>query len=76
MVVKQIKTGDFYEFRIQDLVVNKYLRAKISGDTAELENQLKSYPKLEAANVHHWELIKKLEGMGVDFKNYKYRMDN
>ena len=29
---------------------------------------------IEAANEERWALIQKLEGMGVDFKNYDYQL--
>ncbi|MFV0531911.1 MAG: hypothetical protein ACK5MD_10810 [Flavobacteriales bacterium] len=58
---------------IQDVVVNKFLKAKLQGNTAEMERLKSENPKIEVANREGWEFIQKLESMGVDFKNYNYK---
>ena len=58
---------------IQDVVVNKFLKAKIQGNTAEIVRLKSEYPKIEEANQNGWEFIQKLERMGIDFKNYQYK---
>ena len=73
MKVVSEPSKEVLEYKIQDCITNKYLRAKISGDTMALERQLKENPKLEIENNERWEFIKKLESRGVDFKNYKYK---
>ena len=58
---------------IQDVVVNKFLKAKLQGNTAEMERLKSENPKIEAANQKGWEFIQKLERMGIDFKNFQYK---
>lgn len=58
---------------IQDVVVNKFLKAKLQGNTAEMERLKSENPKIEEANQNGWEFIQKLERMGIDFKNYQYK---
>lgn len=58
---------------IQDVVVNKFLKAKLIGDKKEMERLKLENPKMEEANQAGWEFIEKLESMGVDFKNYNYK---
>lgn len=59
---------------IQDYVVNKFTKAKLAGDNAEVERLKQEYEGIEQANQERWELIKKLESKGVDFKNYPYKL--
>lgn len=49
---------------IQDLAVNKLTLAKLRGENVEIGE----------ANKERWEFIKKLQGIGVDFKNYAYKL--
>lgn len=58
---------------IQDVVVNKFLKAKLQGDTAEMERLKSENPKIEVSNEKGWKFIQKLEQMGIDFKNYQYK---
>ena len=58
---------------IQDVVLNKFLKAKLQGNTAEMERLKSENPKIEVANQKGWEFIQKLERMGIDFKNYQYK---
>lgn len=58
---------------IQDVVVNKFLKAKLQGNTADMERLKSENPKIEKANQNGWEFIQKLERMGIDFKNYKFK---
>jgi hypothetical protein len=58
---------------IQDVAVNKFLKAKLANDTIEMNHLKRDNPKIEEANLDGWEFILKLESMGVDFKNYKYK---
>lgn len=72
-VLIQQPSNKVVEFYIQDYVVNKFLEAKLTGNKAEIENLKSENPKIEEANQSGWEFIQKLEGMGVDFKNYCYK---
>ena len=58
---------------IQDVVVNKFLKAKLQGNTTEMERLKSQNPKITEANQKGWEFIQKLERMGIDFKNYHYK---
>jgi hypothetical protein len=58
---------------IQDVVVNKFLKAKLQGNIAEIERLKSENPKIEEANQEDWNFILKLESMGIDFKNYQYK---
>lgn len=58
---------------IQDVVVNKFLKAKLNGNTEEMEKLKEENPNIEKANQKDWEFIQKLEKMEVDFKNYHYK---
>lgn len=58
---------------IQDVVVNKFLKAKLNGNTEEMEKLKEENPNIEKANQKDWEFIQELEKMGVDFKNYHYK---
>lgn len=59
---------------IQDYIVNKFLKAKLTGNKEEMEKLKSENPKMEEANQAGWEFIEKLESMGVDFKNYEYKL--
>jgi ankyrin repeat protein len=59
---------------IQDYIVNKFTKAKLMGDTAEMERLKQQNEDIEEANEELWQLIQKLEKMGVDFKNYDYKL--
>ncbi|MEO1412967.1 MAG: ankyrin repeat domain-containing protein [Bacteroidota bacterium] len=61
-------------YYIQDYAVNKFTKAKVLDDTVELERLKQRNAGIEAANEERWALIQKLEGMGVDFKNYDYQL--
>lgn len=58
---------------IQDYVVNKFLKAKLTGNTEEMESLKKENSNIEEANREGWEFIQRLESMGVDFRNYNYK---
>jgi hypothetical protein len=58
---------------IQDYIVNKFSIAKLKGDSVELDKLKKENKGIEDANQERWELIIKLESLGVDFKNYDYK---
>lgn len=58
---------------IQDYIVNKFIKARLMGDKAEMENLKKLNEGIEEANEELWQFIQKLEKMGVDFKNYDYK---
>lgn len=60
-------------YYIQDYIVNKYTKAKLIGDVAEMERLKKQNAGIEEANERLWQLIQKLESMGVDFRNYDYK---
>jgi len=60
-------------YYIQDYIVNKFTKAKLMGDSLEIERLKRENTGIEEANQDLWELIKKLEVMGVDFKNYDYK---
>ncbi len=59
-------------FYIQDYIINKYTKAKIMNNTIELRRLEKEIPGIREANKERWDIIEKLKGMGVDFKNYQY----
>jgi len=67
-------TNEKVTYYIQDFIVNKYIKAKIIGDTLEVERLKKQNKGIEDANKELWQLILKLEGMGIDFKNYEYKL--
>jgi hypothetical protein len=54
-------------------VANKFLKAKLQGNIAEIERLKSENPKIEEANQEDWNFILKLESMGIDFKNYQYK---
>lgn len=58
---------------IQDYVVNKFLKAKLTENRTEIEKLKKENSNIEEANQAGWEFIQKLESMRVDFKNYDYK---
>lgn len=58
---------------IQDYIVTKFLKAKLQGNTTEMARLKSENPKIEKANQNGWEFIQKLERMGIDFKNYKFK---
>lgn len=60
---------------IQDFIVNKFTKAKLMGDTVEMELLKNQNEGIEKANESLWQLIQKLESMGVDFKNYDYKLE-
>lgn len=72
-IVIQKPSNKEVEFYIQDYVVNKFLNAKLTGNTEEMERLKKENPKMEEANQEGWEFIQKLKSMGVDFRNYNYK---
>lgn len=72
-VVIQQPSNKLVEFYIQDYVMNKFLKAKLTNNIAEMENLKKENPNIEEANREGWEFVQKLESMGVDFKNYDYK---
>ncbi|MFV0530050.1 MAG: ankyrin repeat domain-containing protein [Flavobacteriales bacterium] len=72
-IVVQKPSDKLVEFYVQDYVVNKFLKAKLTDNTVEMENLKKENPNIEEANREGWEFIQKLESMGVDFKNYNYK---
>lgn len=72
-IVIQKPSNKEVEFYIQDYVVNKFLKAKLTGNADEMKKLKKENPKMEEANQEGWEFIQKLESMGVDFKNYSYK---
>jgi ankyrin repeat protein len=61
-------------YYIQDYVVNRFTKAKLMGNNDEVERLKDSYEGIEEANHNLWLLIMKLERMGVDFKNYEYKL--
>jgi hypothetical protein len=58
---------------IQDYVINEFLKTKLKGDMDEIEKLKQKYPGIEEENQEAWKFIKKLENLGVDFKNYEYK---
>jgi len=58
---------------IQDYIVNKFTKAKLMDDTAEMERLKQQNKDIEESNEELWQLIQKLEKLGVDFKNYDYK---
>ena len=58
---------------IQDYVVNKFTKAKLMKDATEVERLKQENEGIEELNQDLWQLIKKLESMGVGFKNYEYK---
>ena len=71
-------TNKDVKFYIQDVVfqsVNSYVKAIIRGNLKEMEELKKEFPNIEHSKntIEQLEFIKKLEGMGVDFKNYEYK---
>ncbi|TPG33297.1 hypothetical protein [Flavobacterium pectinovorum] len=69
----QMPSNKVVKFYIQDEVVNKYLLAKIKGDTLEINKLKKENKEIEKANSEGWKFILKLEKLGIDFKNYEYK---
>lgn len=57
---------------IQNVVINKFLKAKLQGNTTEMERLKSENPKIEEANQKGWKFIQKLESLGIDFKNFQY----
>lgn len=57
---------------IQNVVINKFLKAKLQGNTTEMERLKSENPKIEEANQKGWEFIQKLESLGIDFKKFQY----
>lgn len=73
-VIMQNNSNEVVELYIQDEVVNKFTLAKIKGDKKAIENLKENYKKIEEDNSERWMFIQKLENLGVDFKNYKFKM--
>lgn len=69
----QETSNEEVKFYIQDEVVNKFLLAKIKGDTQEVDKLKKENKDIEEANSERWKFILKLEELGIDFKNYNYK---
>lgn len=61
-------------FYIQDYIVNKYTLARLRGDNAQMEKLTKQNKEIAEANNELWDLILRLEKMGIDFKNYDYKL--
>ncbi len=61
-------------FYIQDYVVNKFTKARLTGNTDEVERLKRENPDIEKANEDLWQLIQKLKGLGVNFKDYNYKL--
>jgi ankyrin repeat protein len=72
VVIRQ-PDNNIVTYYIQDYIVNKFTKAKLLGDSVEIERLKSSNNSIEEANQERWMLIKKLESMGVDFKNYDYK---
>lgn len=62
------------ELHIQDYVVNKFTKAKLFNDESEIKQLKQENPQIEEYNQERWDFIQKLEKMGVDFKNYNYKL--
>lgn len=60
-------------YYIQDYIVNKFTKAKLKGDVTEMERLKNQNAGIEEANEELWQLIQKLERMGVDFRGYDYK---
>lgn len=60
---------------IQDYVINKYTKAKLNGDKKTLTNLISENKDIDIANQEGWLFIKKLESLGVNFKDYKYKRE-
>jgi hypothetical protein len=73
-VLQPIRIRESDSLFIQDYIVNKYTKAKIFGDTVEMERLKKLNEGIEEANQERWRLIQKLKNMEVDFKNYDYKL--
>ena len=73
IVIRKPK-NDKVTYYIQDYIVNKFTKARLMGDTDEMLKFKREYEGIEEANEELWQFIKKLEGMGVDFKNYDYKL--
>ena len=58
---------------IQDIVINQFTFAKIKNNTKRINELKKQKADIEEKNQKLWELILKLEKMGVDFRNYEYK---
>ena len=61
-------------FYLQDYIVNKYTLARLKGDNVQIEKLTKQNKGIAEANKELWDLIKRLEKMGIDFKNYDYKL--
>lgn len=58
---------------VQDLIVNKFTKAKLLDDKHQLEILIEGNPEIEKLNQERWALILKLKEKGVNFKDYDYR---
>lgn len=72
-IVKRKSNNEEVTYYIQDYITNKFTRAKLFNDKAEIERLKKQSQDIEEANEELWNLIQKLESMGVDFKSYEYQ---
>ena len=72
-IVLQEPENKVVEYYLQDEIVTKYTKAKLKGDTPTIERLEKENPEIGEASQERWKFIKKLESMGVDFKNYEYK---
>lgn len=73
-IVNRKPKNEKVKYFIQDYIVNKFTKARLMGDTAEIERLKQENEGIEEANEELWQLIQKLEDMGVDFKNYDYKL--
>ncbi|GAB5557875.1 MAG: hypothetical protein SchgKO_20880 [Schleiferiaceae bacterium] len=64
-------SGKKITYYIQDYLSNRYTRARISNNQKELNLLKLNNPNIEKENQSRWELILKLESMGVDFSDGK-----
>jgi ankyrin repeat protein len=73
-IVTRKPTNEKVKYFIQDYIVNKFTKAKLMSDTVEIERLKQQNEGIEEANEELWQLIQKLEKMGVDFKHYDYKL--
>jgi ankyrin repeat protein len=73
-VVTQKPDNEIVTYYLQDYLVNKYCLARLRGNTIELERLRQDNNQIDEANKELWELIEKLEKIGIDFKNHKYKL--
>ena len=65
-------TGKKDTLYIQDFIVNKFTKARLRGDEAELARLKDENKSIMSDNTRRWQLIEKLELSGVEFVNYDY----